>query len=89
MTYDELIRSMTPEVYARLREAVALGRWADGRALSDAQRESSLAAIMAYETFCLDTRDEPFRMTPDGEWRMATKPKAPRAERIPVQPLDH
>ncbi|MBI2380928.1 MAG: DUF1315 family protein [Gammaproteobacteria bacterium] len=88
MTYDELIRSMTPEVYARLREAVALGRWVDGRALSPEQRESSMQAIMAYETFCLDTEDEPFRMSPEGEFRIASKPKTPRDERIHVHALD-
>ena len=33
MTLDELIQSLTPEMYQNLRTAVELGRWPDGRRL--------------------------------------------------------
>lgn len=88
MTFDELIRSMTPEVYENLRRAVETGRWADGQALTAEQMASSMQATMAYEALCLDTGDEPFRMTPEGDLRPATKPTTPRDERLPLRFVD-
>jgi uncharacterized protein YeaC (DUF1315 family) len=46
--YDEVIRSLTPEVYRRLLAAVETGKWADGRPLSEAQREHTLQAVIAW-----------------------------------------
>lgn len=85
MTFDELIRTMTPEIHERLRRAVETRRWADGRPLSAEQMESSLQAVMAYEAFCLDTGDEPYRITAEGEIRPAKKPETARHERLPLQ----
>ncbi|MEE4110680.1 MAG: DUF1315 family protein [Halieaceae bacterium] len=49
MDYEQLIASLTPDVVARLRRGIETGRWPDGRALTPAQREHSLAAIIAWE----------------------------------------
>lgn len=49
MNYDELINSMTPDVYQNMKTAVELGKWADGRAVTAEQRENCLQAIIAYE----------------------------------------
>lgn len=49
MTLEELIDSITPEIYARLKKAVELGKWDNGIKLTDAQREQSLQAIIAYD----------------------------------------
>lgn len=46
--YDEVIRSLTPEVYRRLLAAVETGKWADGRPLSEAQRAHTLQAVIAW-----------------------------------------
>lgn len=48
MTFDEMIASVTPEVYERLQRAVELGKWADGTRLSPEQREKCMQAVIAY-----------------------------------------
>lgn len=88
MTFEDLIRSMTPEIHERLKRAVEIGRWADGRPLTAEQMESSLQAVMAYEALCLDTGNEPFRLTPEGDIRPATKPETPRHERLDIRLVD-
>lgn len=42
MNLDEIINSMTPEVYQRLSTAVELGKWPDGVALTPEQKDNSL-----------------------------------------------
>ncbi len=49
MTLEDLIQSLTPEVYENLKNAVALGKWPNGVALKDGQRELCLEAILHYE----------------------------------------
>lgn len=49
MTLEQLIRTMTPEIHATMRTAVELGKWADGRRLSDQERESCMQAVIAYD----------------------------------------
>lgn len=41
MNLDEIINSMTPEVYQRLSTAVELGKWPDGVALTPEQKETA------------------------------------------------
>lgn len=38
MNLDDIINSMTPEVYQRLSTAVELGKWPDGVALTEEQK---------------------------------------------------
>ncbi len=49
MTLEQLIRSLSPEVYHNLRRAIELGRWPDGRRLTDEQRELCMEAVLQYE----------------------------------------
>ncbi|MAS24378.1 MAG: hypothetical protein CMI08_10535 [Oceanospirillaceae bacterium] len=49
MTLDDLIQSLTPEMYQNLRTAVELGRFPDGRRLDKEQVEMCLQAIIYYE----------------------------------------
>ncbi|WP_111497808.1 MULTISPECIES: YeaC family protein [Marinobacter] len=49
MTYDELIKRLDPTVYKSLRRAVELGKWPDGRAISDEQRSICMEAVLYYE----------------------------------------
>lgn len=46
---QQLIQSLTPEIYQNLRTAVELGKWADGRKITEAQRASAFEAIIYYE----------------------------------------
>lgn len=50
MNIDDLINSMTPEVYQRLVTAVELGKWPDGVALTAEQKENSLQLVMLWQT---------------------------------------
>lgn len=45
----ELLTSMSPEIYLELKNAVALGRWANGDKLSADQKELCLQAVIAYD----------------------------------------
>ncbi|MYM62460.1 YeaC family protein [Pseudomaricurvus sp. HS19] len=49
MNIDELINSITPEVYENLKRSIELGKWPDGRPLTQEQREHSMQAVIAYE----------------------------------------
>lgn len=49
MTLEQLIQSLTPEVYENLKNAVETGRWPNGVTLQDDQRELCLEAILRYE----------------------------------------
>lgn len=49
MNLEELVNSITPEVYGNLKTAIELGKWADGRVLTSEQKEHSMQAVIAYE----------------------------------------
>lgn len=49
MDYDALIKHITPEVYRSLKQSLELGKWPDGRKLSQQQKEATMEAIIAYE----------------------------------------
>lgn len=49
MTFDELLKTMTPEIHAMMKTAVELGKWADGRRLTDEEREACMQAVIAYD----------------------------------------
>ena len=44
---------MSRDVYQSLRRSVELGRWPDGRQLTAEQRQTSLQAVIAWETMNL------------------------------------
>ncbi|TBV03785.1 YeaC family protein [Phytopseudomonas dryadis] len=49
-SFIELIRNITPDVYESLKLAVEIGKWPDGRRLTQEQKELSLQAMIAWET---------------------------------------
>lgn len=49
MRFDDLIASITPEIYDRLKRAVELGKWDNGVKLTSEQLQQSLQAIIAYD----------------------------------------
>lgn len=49
MNFAEMLEAMTPEMHAAMKRAVELGKWADGRRLSDEEREACLQAVIAYD----------------------------------------
>lgn len=57
MNYQQLIANITPEIHISLRRAVEIGRWPDGRNLSDEQRALCMEAVIAYEAAHVDERE--------------------------------
>lgn len=49
MNYDALIKAMTPQMHASLKQAVELGKWPNGQPLSSEQRDICLRAVIAYD----------------------------------------
>ncbi len=48
-SFLEAIESITPEIYQSLKLAVEIGKWPDGRKLSQEQKELTLQALIAWE----------------------------------------
>lgn len=49
MEFEQLIAHITPDIHRSLQRAIEIGRWPDGRRLTDEQRALSLQAVIAYE----------------------------------------
>jgi uncharacterized protein YeaC (DUF1315 family) len=63
MEYNQLIAQLTPEVYLRLKAAIEIGKWPDGRVLSADQKASCLEAILRYQSMKLDPQQHSGYMT--------------------------
>ena len=50
MDYQQFLNRLSPDIVDRLRRGIETGRWADGTVLSDAQREHSLQAVIAWDS---------------------------------------
>ena len=49
MDKQTILASLTPEIVDRFRTAIEIGKWPDGRALTDEQRQTCLQAVMVWE----------------------------------------
>ena len=72
MNLDDIINSMTPEVYQRLSTAVELGKWPDGVALTEEQKENCLQLVMLWQA---RNNTEAQHMTIDTNGQMVMKSK--------------
>ncbi len=57
MDYQQTIETMSPEIYHRLLRAVELGKWPDGKLLTDEQRTHAMQAIIAWGERHLSDRE--------------------------------
>lgn len=48
-TFLDAIANITPEIYQNLKLAVEIGKWPDGRKLTQEQKELTLQALIAWE----------------------------------------
>ena len=46
---QELLDSLTPDIYQNLKQSVELGKWPTGGVLTAEQKELCLQAVLAYE----------------------------------------
>lgn len=72
MEVKDLIAAMTPEIYQRLVQAVELGKWPDGVALTPEQKEHSLQAVMLWQSMH-NTDPQHMSIGTDGQIVMKTK----------------
>ncbi|NBM55577.1 DUF1315 family protein [Proteus sp. G2669] len=49
MEVNELISMVTPEIYQRISTAVELGKWPDGVALTDEQKEHCMQIVLLWQ----------------------------------------
>ena len=49
MDFETMIANMTPDIYQSLKRGVELGKWPDGRPLSQQQKELCMEAVLNYE----------------------------------------
>lgn len=69
---DEMLATMTPEIYQRLVTAVELGKWPDGVALTAEQKENSLQLVMLWQS---RHNTQAQHMTIDTQGQMVMKSK--------------
>lgn len=72
MSIVNIVDSMTPEMYERLKYAAETGKWPEGVKVDQAQRDSALQLSMAYQARRL-TSDEMLTVGPNGEMVNKTK----------------
>ncbi|POT99598.1 MULTISPECIES: YeaC family protein [Enterobacteriaceae] len=83
MEINELVASMTPEVYQRLATAVETGKWPDGVALTPEQKENSLQLVMLWQA---RHNTEAQHMTIDTNGQMVMKSKQQLKEEFGIAP---
>ncbi|WP_462158173.1 YeaC family protein [Pseudoalteromonas sp. GB56] len=66
MNIEQLVQSITPEVFERLQYGASTGKWPDGTALTDAQKEQTMQLVMLYQAKVLKS-DEQFTVGADGQ----------------------
>ena len=49
MNFNEVAKNLTPQTYQALKQAVEIGKWPTGVALTNEQRSLCLEAIITYE----------------------------------------
>ena len=83
MEINELVASMTPEVYQRLATAVETGKCPDGVALTPEQKENSLQLVMLWQA---RHNTDAQHMTIDTNGQMVTKSKQQLKEEFGIAP---
>jgi len=83
MNIEQMIDNMTPEIYQRLVTAVELGKWPDGVALTDEQKENSLQLVMLWQS---RHNDDAQHMTIDTQGQMVMKSKQQLKEDFGITP---
>ncbi|MCL9670477.1 YeaC family protein [Citrobacter sp. MNAZ 1397] len=83
MDFEQVINSMTPDIYQRLVTAVELGKWPDGVALTVEQKENSLQLVMLWQA---RHNTDAQHMTIDTHGQMVMKSKQQLKEDFGIAP---
>ncbi|KAA8734749.1 DUF1315 family protein [Acinetobacter qingfengensis] len=49
MNIEQILKTLTPEIVAKLKTAVEIGKWDNGVALTQEQREICMQAVLIWE----------------------------------------
>ncbi len=83
MNLEQIVNSMTPEIYQRLATAVETGKWPDGVALTPEQKENSLQLVMLWQA---RNNTQAQHMTIDTNGQMVMKSKQQLKEEFGISP---
>ncbi|MEX9253147.1 YeaC family protein [Pseudenterobacter timonensis] len=83
MNLEQMIESMTPEIYQRLLTAVETGKWPDSVALTTEQKENSLQLVMLWQA---RHNTQAQHMTIDTNGQMVMKSKRELKEEFGITP---
>ncbi|XPF95575.1 YeaC family protein [Colwellia sp. RE-S-Sl-9] len=72
MNIIQLVENMDESMYLRLKHAAETGKWPEGTKVDQAQRDSSLQIVMAYQAKHLNS-DEMLTIGANGEIVTKTK----------------
>lgn len=79
---EAMLEALTPEIYDRLVAAVETGKWPDGVALTQQQRDNSLQLVMMWQA---RNNDAPQHMTIGKDGEMVTKSKRQLKEEFGIE----
>jgi len=48
MSVDQVLKAMTPQIHDSFKRAIEIGKWPNGDALTQQQKETCMAAIISY-----------------------------------------
>ena len=57
MDFETMVANMTPDIYQSLKRGIELGKWPDGRALTDQQKALCMEAVINYEQRFVEEQD--------------------------------
>ena len=72
MNLEQMLATITPEVYENLKYAAETGKWQNGQKVTDEQRENAVQLVMAYQSK-VEQSEQHFTVGKDGEMVMKSK----------------
>lgn len=72
MNLEQMLATVTPEVFENLKYAVETGKWQNGQRLTSEQRDNSLQLVLAYQAK-VEKSNQQFTIGEDGEMVMKSK----------------
>jgi uncharacterized protein YeaC (DUF1315 family) len=49
MDFEKLIENITPDIHLSLKRAIEIGKWPDGKTVTQEQRSLCMEAVIAYD----------------------------------------
>ncbi|CAH9051897.1 hypothetical protein PSECIP111951_01669 [Pseudoalteromonas holothuriae] len=72
MNIDNLVNSITPDVFERLQYGASTGKWPDGTVLSEAQKAQTVQLVMLYQAKVAKSNEQ-FTVNERGEMVQKSK----------------